>query len=372
MSHYCVLAERGISVDTDGTLNPCCQFHEEYQPGPQQKYSFRRYPEWRIEMERLSEDLRNDVKDVRCRHCWADEDLGYQSLRQQSNKLYQHSETQGPIHVEVKLGNFCNLKCVMCSPYFSSSFETEFVQNRERFKEVGIHWEISKDPKWWASPEFKAFYDSILPSVELLHFTGGEPFMVPTLIDLLRQVPNKSRVRLLFVTNMTTLREDILEIFHEFASIGMVISLEGIGEKNDYVRSGSDFTVIQQNLQRLRQENYRDLKLTVNHVLQHTSVYSLPELVRWCRQHEMEMHFSSIFTQHMTINSVPPEALAGFKSWMENSPDLEDHERLYIQGSVDRYEFDPEAYAKFRKYMAMLDSIRGNDFEKTFSPVAYQ
>lgn len=371
MSKSCVLARHGISVETNGNLRPCCQFHE--NPHDRSKsYTFREYPQWRIEMDKLSNDLDNGIEDPRCHQCWHDENIGYDSLRTTFNRRHGDDRSTTDIwHVEFKLGNFCNLKCIMCSPWSSSSIQTEFVQHKTEYKSVGISWDHVDygEHKWWDSIAFNEFYTKMLPSVTWLHFTGGEPFMVPGLTDILHSVAEPEKVHLLFVTNMTIINDNILPLLNKFKSVNFAISLEGVGKHNNYVRYGSDFSAIETNLEKLKNTIKKNLYVNVSHTFQHTSIYSLPALIDWCYKQKFNIHFSLLGGEdYMRINSVPPADMAQFRDQINQSTTISDEVRSYVLNVIKDYKYDPELNVKFRQYTNMLDGIRGNNYNLTFNP----
>jgi radical SAM protein with 4Fe4S-binding SPASM domain len=370
MTKSCVLAQHGLSVETDGTLQPCCQFRGKQHEG-HLIHTFLEYSQWREEINQLAQDLDRGIEDPRCQQCWHDEKLGYDSLRTVSNRRHRADNSNtDPWHVEFKLGNFCNLKCIMCSPYSSSSIWSEYLQNKTAYQSVNIAWKPNAmEQKWWATPEFAEFSEKILSSVTYLHFTGGEPFMVPGLENMLRAVPNPAQVDLLFVTNLTMINDSTLELIKQFRSVNFVISLEGTGDKNDYVRFGSDFMLIEQNLKKIKHILTDKLILGVNHTFQHTSIYCLPELIDWCHAHNLHLHFSSHGgEEYMRINSVPSTDVEQFESWLAQSTALDPDVKSYIVNALADYQYSAELNARFRQYTNMLDSIRGNNFDLTFAP----
>ena len=370
MTKSCVLARHGISVETNGTLRPCCQFHE--LPQDEHKfYTFHEYSQWRIEMDKLSNNLDAGIEDSRCHQCWHDENIGYRSLRTESNKRHGDDQSNTDTwHVEFKLGNFCNLLCIMCSPYSSSSIWTEFIKNKPSYNSANIYWDPpTGEHKWWESNDFAEFCGEILPTVRFLHFSGGEPFMVPGLANMLNQVPDPSTVDLLFVTNMTRLDNTVLELIKQFKSVNFAISLEGTGRHNDYVRYGSDFAVIERNLDRVKNLIPGRTHLIINHTFQHTSIYSLPLLIEWCNTQKLNIHFSLHGgNEYMRINSVPSADMSRFKDLIEQSLTVSPDVKSYVLNVIKDYQYDSELNDKFRKYTDMLDNIRGNNYNLTFNP----
>jgi hypothetical protein len=175
-------------------------------------------------------------------------------------------------------------------------------------------------------------------------------------------------VDLLFVTNMTTVKDNVLALIKRFKSVNFAVSLEGTGQHNNYVRFGSDFATIEQNLARVRNIIPNQTRMIVNHTFQHTSIYSLPQLIEWCNLQQLDIHFSLHGgLDYMKINSVPPADVEKFKTQLDQlsmSPET----KSYIDQVVDQYCYDPKLNAQYRRYTDMLDSIRGTSFAATFAP----
>jgi len=334
-------------------------------------------------MDKLSNDLDAGIEDPRCHQCWHDENIGYRSLRTMSNTRHQDADKKNtkknraffnrhtsPWHVEFKLGNFCNLRCIMCSPYSSSSIWTEYIKNKPSYNSANIYWDPpTGEHKWWESNDFTEFCGRILPTVRFLHFSGGEPFMVPGLANMLNQVTEPKNVDLLFVTNMTMIDNTVLELIKQFKSVNFAISLEGTDQHNDYIRYGSDFTVIEKNIDRVRNLIPGQTHLIVNHTFQHTSIYSLPALIDWCHDQNFNIHFSLHGGEdYMRINSVPPADMARFKDQIEQSLTVDPDVKSYALNVIKDYQYDSELNAKFRRYTNMIDGVRGNNYNLTFDP----
>ena len=77
-----------------------------------------------------------------CTTCWTKEDMGAASKRTVSNKMYKgefelshaidHTDNEGntdwqPSYWDLRFGNLCNLKCVMCHPASSSQWYEDYV-----------------------------------------------------------------------------------------------------------------------------------------------------------------------------------------------------------------------------------------------------
>lgn len=369
-SLYCAMANHGMTIKTTGQLSPCCQypFADDNLPDPANNY--RNYHAWKTtQMHELSTALEQGIQVKQCKQCWIDEELGQGSLRQFANKIYPIQKTSSEIkHVELRLGNYCNLKCIMCSPDSSSSIETEYVQNKKLYDDRGFGWSIRPLEKYWETEEFDQLISQVFDQVVTLHFTGGEPLIVPQMPQILDRVQNKSQVSLKFVSNMTKINDRLIEKFRQFKSVEMSVSLEGVGAHNNYVRFPSQFEDIESNIDYL-QTHLDHISFSINHVYQITSIYALPNLARWCSSKGLPLHFSpNWFRSEFSLQAAPPADLDRFKIWATQTQDLTNENRMFVLNSLKNVKFDPELCHRFQSYTNLLDSIRGTNYDQTFQP----
>lgn len=370
----CSLAYHGLVVETDGNLTPCCQYNKRIEGW--RPISFQYLTHYKDTIQRkLDEDAQSGIRHDRCSKCWQEEDLGGVTIRQYWNQYYgptsrgEFSFNNPFYHVELRFGNFCNLKCIMCNPHSSSGIAAEQEANQEKFKHLGLYNNFGvSNNYYWETPEFEKFAEEVLKDVQWIHMTGGEPFIIPEVLMVLeRLLPRKNEVKISFNTNLTKLSDKLINLLSQFSKIDINISLEGIGDMNDYVRYPSKWQDVVDNIDLLK-EKVPQAVLAVQHVFQHTSVYALPALVDFYNQYGMRIHLTTVQGhEFLTLNSVPPKDLAKFKDWAENCKTLESTQRTLVLNAIAQTVYDPKLYTKFRTYVEMLDEIRGTNYYKIFN-----
>ena len=234
----CKLLENQVYIGTRGQYRLCCISVE---PDSRKNIDTHTPQEW------LSSDTVTDAKNNFAQGFWPD---GCQKckLHEQEGKLSkrQLSEHYGPglSHLDLRFGNSCNLSCNMCSPSSSSTL----VYEHQKLLDAGI-----KSP--WGVTPFKVlnWYDdnraemlASIPTLKEVYLTGGEPMMVKGLINFIRRLD--SSVSLRFNTNGTILNPEVLKEIKRFKYINMSFSIDGVGPVNDYIRWGSDWNTICDNL----------------------------------------------------------------------------------------------------------------------------
>lgn len=366
---YCALAYHGFGLNSKGHPIPCCQWkYHNFQNIPTLEW-------WETERyitevrSRIISDLENGIKHSGCSQCWEEESDGFKSLRQSSNERWKDFESDKSFNVldiELNLGSLCNLRCSMCGPQASSLWEAEYKLNQEKNKE----WHPFVERKSWVDDDrFLDWLTPLLSTCRRINFSGGEPLIVPqieNILDKIIQNGNSDNCSIQVITNGTKISKNLLEKFKLFHEINLVISLEGVGEKNNYIRFPSKWNNILNNIKALK--NLGNVIISVNHVLQHSSVYSLPDLVKFCFDNNFYININSVQgKREFQFDSVPPKDLLNFIQWAESSNWLYKDIKNPIL-NLKSIEFNPATYRRFRKYISYIDSINGTDWDSTFCP----
>jgi len=266
----------GLATREDGAICACCRSHP---VGFIDKESLEEI--WNNKtMQRIRRQVLNNERPPECEPCFSLEDQGVESLRVRhiSGKipearinLYPNTPLQEvmPFEIptmELKLNNLCNLKCRMCHPMDSTSWN-DWSEVKDFYKAEGnIMYAIVEehnlerkpfldkfqdDPKWWASLE------KLLPYFRRVEFAGGEPLMDPQhykILDMLS--PYGHQIEIKYATNLSTLGikggRSVHEYWPKFRSVAVNVSIDGIGSVYEYVRGNSDWNILVQNIQEIQ------------------------------------------------------------------------------------------------------------------------
>jgi hypothetical protein len=406
---WCVLPWIHLFVGESGALRPCCMTLEDpamvnrdEDGNPCLVYA----PEgieaaWNSGfMREMRRDMLAGRRPAACSRCFRDEDLGIRSHRHLSNTLFakhraealQHTTPDGASPTElicsldIRLGNRCNLKCRMCSPVSSRAMLSDYAalydlaRNDERLlKLAGID--------WVAKPEFLHTFEACATRAERLHFSGGEPLLMPEMTSILEGLIERGQapgIELHFVTNLTILPERMFELWVCFKSLGMVVSLDAIGALAEYIRYPLRWPEVDRNLKILdaRAASINCNSLHLNVTVQVYNVLALDELVTYS-VNELP-HFGRpklsllYYPEAFNIQVLPPEVkqLASERlarlakrlraGWPGHWPAEETADLIgTIEGiiehmnSADRSDLLPE----FRRWTEILDASRGEDVQ---------
>jgi sulfatase maturation enzyme AslB (radical SAM superfamily) len=219
-----------------------------------------------------------------CKPCFDLEDQGVESLRQRHingvipearitlypNALQQLQEDYTmPFEfptMEIKLNNLCNLKCRMCNPLDSTSWQDwdqikPFYEKENNYLVPTVAKLVRKPGQyigpfddtdnWWNS------FEKLLPHFRRVEFAGGEPLMDPQhykILDMLK--PYGANIELKYATNGTTLGINKGRTIHDywphFRSVAVNVSIDGIHEVYNHIRGNSNFNDVERNIKEIQ------------------------------------------------------------------------------------------------------------------------
>jgi len=376
---FCVAPWIHTSVTPTGHLTPCCIWKEK------PTHLYKDFDDWinTEEMRDLRKKLHNGEPVDSCRHCYAQEKYGRLSQRQVYNvefskfiNLRKLNTTDWTVSaddvctLDLKLGNLCNLKCVMCGGNASSQIMTEYVQHKEKFGKIKNYWvpDTELDFAWPLSEEFKSFLSKFQQNLKWIKFTGGEPTLIPYVFDFLSAVNNPQDITVCLYTNATTYNDKLFETLKKFKTVWLTASLEGIGQHNDLIRYKSEWTAVEENI--LTYQKLDNVRFVINHVLQSFSITTFIPLLEWCEQHQLKLIFTLLLGPvFLSLNSVDPDKIKQFQTELENRRNHIKFNSDVIPGVLkvlEDHRFDPALQKERLEYLGTLDAVRNTTLIETF------
>src|SRR6056300_370425 len=129
-----------------------------------------------------------------CKKCFIEESKGIRSKRNWETEVWNQrldidnivskTKDDGSLPVEIpyydlRLGNLCNLKCVMCSPHDSSSWIKDWKLQYPNYKNKDLinneNWNPAFDYTWYKKSSFINSIKDDAKNIKELYFAGGEP-----------------------------------------------------------------------------------------------------------------------------------------------------------------------------------------------------
>lgn len=338
-----------------------------------------------------------------CQRCYSEEAIGVISHRQTENwiaardygedyikELIESTKDDGTLEknlitVDFRLGNTCNLQCVMCRPTDSSKWLNDSrILARELQSETRWEWQDksninTSDFDWYKRPEFwESFFESC-DNIRHMILAGGEPMYIKEHRYLLSELVKRGfakNISIRYHTNGTIYNPEVIELWEHFKHIELMISLDGHEWVNSYIRYPADWSIIEKNLEKY--DNTPDnISVKLSCTVQALNIFWLPEFCQWVlnknykkisKSHGKIFHASLLhFPLYLSTKVLAPEQKQiisdKLKNFMLQYPD-NNHIQLLkgmteFMNSEDHNRFYPQTI----EYLEKLDFLHGTNYK---------
>ena len=282
-----------------GDMVPCCEAQELPLNNPGETA----LESWNNDNYReLRRAVANGERPKRCEVCWHNEDSGIVSNRQQWEKDNwrefgeiisvndDYSVNNPPLWIELKVSNFCNLKCIMCSTH-SSYKRVADLDIISKYTKDGYETRLLRPTDLFASlNEWPELWDT----VHTLQFTGGEPIINQEHYDLLAGIPTeiKKNIKLRYASNLSYIKfkkHDLVKIWSEFKHVNIKVSMDGVGDVYNYIRQDGDWDTVYTNM--LALNDVPNVDLAAGITVQAHNVFQMPEFYDFWKQSPVDLKF---------------------------------------------------------------------------------
>ena len=340
--------------------------------------------------------LLNDQVPTSCTKCFQEEANGITSKRQWETEVWNEqldidgivstTAEDGSLAVSIpyfdlRLGNMCQLKCVMCSPHDSSSWIKDWKLQYPKYKSINLKqdqgWDSKYDYTWYQKGSFLDTMKEQAQFIKELYFAGGEPLLIPEhykILQFMVDTGNADKCMLRYNSNGLELPEKLLELWSHFKEVRFNFSIDAVGDKNHYIRYPSDWNTIVQNLHIL--DNTPDnIIVNIACAVQLLNIMYLPELAKW----KLSQNFKKVH-MHPKTNGDVGTHLVYFPSYLnirvlpvelkelaaKNIQEFTDNPRWL--GLID-YMMQEDWSSKLSstiEYLETCDTARGTNFRLVF------
>jgi pyruvate-formate lyase-activating enzyme len=359
-----------------------------------------------------------------CNYCWNIEAMGdnYISDRKERNaNIYTEDRFNkikhnplvhfNPQYIEISFGNECNFKCGYCHPKHSSSYYKE-IKDHGPYDMVKNHrndidwFEIHEEETnpyveaWWR------WWPEVSKTLTILRITGGEPLLQSSTWRLFEELERNPQPQLELNINSNfgvkpVLIERLVEKVNRLLDIGAIkdfkvfTSMDTWGAPAEYIRTGLDLTVWEQNLDTYLTRTKLPITFMITfNILTVTNFQSLLEkILEWREKYNgfeqnkwQRIRFDTPFLKEplqYDMNILPKEE---FMPYMNNHLDfilanLDDKNRSkfseleyekflrvvkYMETTQYTQERVLEGKRDFFNWFTEYDRRRGTNFKKTF------
>jgi len=316
----------------------------------------------------IKHSVENDIPIKGCQGCYTAEENGLESRRMGSRRLYEefHNDTaidlDGPTGIDYSVGNLCNLKCVICHPGNSTKWIPDYQKlyplkpidqfQFEKYNQIEI-----------------VDYDA-LKNIKNVHFHGGgEPLMVDNHINLLKridEVKGLSDVRVFYNTNGTqTVSDSVLKLWEKCRLVELYFSIDDVGERFNYQRTGADWEQVQVNLRWFFDNMPHNHMFNINCTWSYLNLFYLDELCDWYHNNFTANRYGDptnlIFQKGLDDYSLDHISKLTYNKLVNKFKDYPTLLEL-----VNSLKINTKPHDKFWANITALDSIRNTNFKAIF------
>lgn len=313
----------------------------------------------------LREQNKQNVWAHGCENCQGLEASGQVSFRSGMKQGLGVSgyELSGPSRIDITGDISCNLACRTCGPNSSTYWQ----------KHLKIH------NQWDKPVETSEYYNKIilalkkldLSNLRMLVFCGGETLLGQAYWSIANwladNVPNaKQQLTLCFQTNGTqSIHPNQYKLLDRFHLVKLHISLDGIGERFEYLRWPAAWDQVVDNIQQIRDLAPSNTMFLIEETISIFNLWYSDELSQWVNHNFTTNREGDPIdhTKHLAIGIFSLAACSQeYVAAMSRS-----NQRHLIPKT---WQENPDNINKMISEIKKFDNFRNQSFEKTFPKVA--
>jgi len=342
-------------------------------------------------MKQLRLDMIAGKKSNICNFCYKHEETSPFSFRKYSlehfgkdfDDIVTTTQLDGTVpdfkmkYFDVRFSNICNFKCRTCGSEFSSQWAQEMKQHD------------------WTPPDYRiiqhadnsgALLEEIKSQVchmDLAYFAGGEPLITDEhyviLEEMIRTGANE-RITLRYNTNMSNFKYkkyDVMNMWSKFKRVEISASLDHYGERAEYLRHGTDWGIVEENLKSIRNVDY--INFQFNTVLSAFNYATMDEFLGYMiekdllRQKDMISIYRAL-TPNYYCSKILPQSIkdAGsekLKKLHHYMLDGDWYQAVHVNDAINFTNEEDQWQAhktEFQHHVKRRDEIRNEDFATVF------
>ena len=358
----CPLPWNQLMIQQNGDFRLCCQcVHPPFgKPGMRiQEQSIEEARNSKLHQRVRSQMLAGEEPEE-CRLCWNEESHGLNSKRLHMLKHYPVDKikqttsgyidtTEFPLaYLDLRFGNLCNMKCRSCGPADSSLWYEDveavnppdhiafdfYLSKQYQLKKINNTWTLKDDDfVWYENESFWSMMRTIVPHIDRLYLTGGEPLINKAqwrLLDLCIELGVSKNIVLEYNSNMTRVPDSAFDIWNQFKEVHIGCSIDAVGELAYYIRYPGKWEDIEPNIRKLGNSICRNLVAKFSPTISVFNILGFLDLVDWLHANPLpRIRPSPSFhilegPGYQNIQTLPKETkdwiIAQYNEWYNGAP----------------------------------------------------
>jgi sulfatase maturation enzyme AslB (radical SAM superfamily) len=360
---FCPIIHGALMIDTksptDIGIEHCC-----LRPEPYMKIDYPREHAWNnqklIPLRQINDA---GIWDKGCWQCKGNEAAGRESFRTGSLKGHGvRRDLTGPVRLDLLFDTSCNLACRSCSEINSTFWLKHLIDN-------GLEPFTTKIPQSRADTMIEILSTIDLSNLELVLFCGGETLLGNQYWRVAEAIANqlptaKQQLTMSFQSNGTQpVPEKYFELIERFKLVKLHFSLDGVGERFEYLRWPASWAQVTDNIMQLRETLPSNVMFLVEETMGPLNIFYHDEITQWLKQNFATNRFGDI-VNHSThqmhgfyhLNNITQE-------YFELLPS--DLQKIFDPN----WKENPNAIRRMIQEIEKFDKIRNESWAKTFPEV---
>lgn len=350
-STYCpeLWSRAYISQQNDQlAFKPCCYFRP--ADNPVIKDFSKVFQTINIHHESLRNDNLVGIKNNGCAYCYNFESSGNQSARQLA--IQKTGESVKLIsHLDLNLGNLCNLSCAICGPFNSSSWvpiaEQGWGKVDNIFKYKADNRHIIDDPE-------------LFSQLETIQLQGGEVFLEDNYIKFfenLAKYRTYDNLSIMIFTNGTVRpKEEFVDILNKCKDVRIFFSIDDIEQRFEYQRRGAKWSKVVTNINWFKENLQASLGFNITYSM--FNIFYLDETYQKLEQLFPDLHRNySAFNSGLADCSAQNLAAKEYELIVNKIKDI--NELNFLQ---EYLQIKEKPYQNFIDYVLKYDTITGMSY----------
>lgn len=354
----CPIPWVSLSLGAQSTPRLCC--HQETAIATQENADLLQLSHLKTIRESM---LRGEVP-PQCKGCFKLEESGCSSPRQDYINRFGRVDEVKIKYLDVTFNNDCNLECMMCSPLYS--YKLNKLYHRELELSHSSTWQVDLDSKT---------LDRMLPSLEVITLTGGEPFVSKKILDFIKGLsdgPFAQRLTLRVFTNLSQMSLEIINVLKKFKKVELLLSVDSVEENYEFIRYPASWKTLIDNINLLKNNRFPHLDIHLHCVLMATNWSFVGELIKFYKNTLGHPNLLPIFVEIDTPSFLHPGVLPE-KEFLEGLVKIEevlDGLEMEFQDRVSEVselrillkkiasKRDPNLYLQYKVFKSKLSEAR--------------
>ena len=408
---FCILPWIHMATHTDGTALLCCVA----QKPPDERVNLNHttvdgiWNSYYWKKARLA--MLDEQKLKACSHCYKEEVAGIRSHRMNENNLWTKklgreyideliastntdgSLDQDVVTLDLRLGNTCNVQCVMCRPTDSSKWvkaaeiiaadsegevKDDWDWKIQDFKRNKFKW--AEDDEFWIEE-----IEPLLPTMRHFIFAGGEPLYLKNhkrFLKMCVESGHAEHIELRYHTNGTIMPDDIIELWSNFKFVELMISIDGIGEMNKWLRYPTEWETVEKTLDKVENSPHDNIVGKVLCTVSALNIWYLPVFAEFLISKQYKkigaqdhhgvfhpgiLHWPTYLCTKVLPTGLKEEITNKMQKLLDAHSDNPKIQELKNIVNFMNEEDHSHSWPALNKYIHSLDKMRGTDFKQDFA-----